>query len=269
MTLSVRIPAAPGSPCPSPKANQLLAALPAAEFETLCSVLEPVPLLLGQMLYEPGTALDHAYFPTTAVVSLHHLMRSGASAETCSVGCEGMVGVALILGGDTTPSSAVVQTGGQAFRLSRAALLQAFEGPGQLRRLLLRYTQAMFTQIAQTAVCYRHHSIEQQLSRWLLSAADRAPPGEMVMTQELVASMLGVRRESVTLAASRLQDSGYIRYRRGHITVLDTAGLERCACECYGVVKAEMHRLLGEAPSPAEDGAEARAAQLMRPRVNA
>ncbi len=191
---------------PSPNQNHLIAALPAAEFDALCSALEPVPLLLGQMLYEPGVPLRHVVFPTTAVVSLHHVMASGASAETCSVGCEGMVGVALLMGGDTTPSSAVVQT----------------------------------------AVCYRHHSIEQQLSRWLLCAVDRAPPGEMVMTQELVASMLGVRRESITLAAGHFQEAGYIRYRRGHITVLDAAGLASCACECYGVVKAEMDRLLTE-----------------------
>jgi CRP-like cAMP-binding protein len=231
---------------PSPNQNHLIAALPAAEFDALCSALEPVPLLLGQMLYEPGVRLHHVIFPTTAVVSLHHVMASGASAQTCSVGREGMVGVGLIMGSDTTPSSAVVQTTGQGYRLARSTLLQAFEGPGQLRRLLLRYTQALITQIAQTAVCYRHHSIEQQLSRWLLNAIDRAPPGEMVMTQELVASMLGVRRESVTLAAGHFQDAGYIRYRRGHITVLDPVGLQQCACECYGVVKTEVDRLLSE-----------------------
>jgi len=231
---------------PSPNQNHLIAALPAVEFDALCGTLEPVPLLLGQMLYEPGLPLHHVVFPTTAVVSLHHVMASGASAETCSVGREGMVGVSLIMGSDTLPSSAVVQTAGHGYRLARSTLLQAFEGPGQLRRLLLRYTQALITQIAQTAVCYRHHSIEQQLSRWLLSAVDRAPPGEMVMTQELVASMLGVRRESVTLAAGHFQEAGYIRYRRGHITVLDPAGLRQCACECYDVVKSEMDRLLTE-----------------------
>jgi len=244
----------------SPNQNHLIAALPTAEFDALCGALEPVPLLLGQMLYEPGVPLHHVYFPTTAVISLHHVMASGASAETCSVGREGMVGVALIMGGNTTPSSAVVQTGGQGYRLARSTLLQAFEGPGQLRRLLLRYSQAMITQIAQTAVCYRHHSIEQQLSRWLLCAVDRAPPGEMVMTQELVASMLGVRRESVTLAAGHFQEAGYIRYRRGHITVLDAAGLESCACECYGVVKTEMRRLLTETLLRQGEAATARAA---------
>ncbi|MDO9072829.1 MAG: Crp/Fnr family transcriptional regulator [Rubrivivax sp.] len=242
--MPLRIPSAQMPP--SPNQNHLIAALPADEFEALCSALEPVPLLLGQMLYEPGVPLRHVVFPTTAVVSLHHMMASGASAETCSVGREGMVGVALILGGVTTPSSAVVQTGGLGYRLARSTLLQAFEGPGQLRRLLLRYTQALMTQIAQTAVCYRHHSIEQQLSRWLLSASDRAPPGELAMTQEMVASMLGVRRESVTLAAGQFQDAGYIRYRRGHITVLDPAGLKQCACECYDVVRAELERLLTE-----------------------
>lgn len=242
----MRLPNLPAPASPSPNQNHLIAALPAAEFDALCSALEPVPLLLGQMLYEPGVRLSHVFFPTTAVVSLHHVMASGASAETCSVGREGMVGVALMMGGDTTPSSAVVQTAGQGYRLARSTLLQAFEGPGQLRRLLLRYTQAMITQIAQTAVCYRHHSIEQQFSRWLLTAVDRAPAGEMVMTQELVASMLGVRRESVTLAAGHFQDAGYIRYRRGHITVLDPVGLRRCACECYGVVKTEVDRLLSE-----------------------
>lgn len=236
----------PAQALSAPSQNDIIAALPAAEFEALSGALEPVQLLLGQMLYEPGVALHHVYFPTTAVVSLHHVMASGASAETASVGREGMVGMALILGGDTMPSSAVVMTGGQGYRLARSTLLQAFEGPGQLHRLLLRYTQALITQVAQTAVCYRHHTVEQQLSRWLLSAVDRAPPGEMVMTQELVASMLGVRRESVTLAAGKFQDAGYIRYRRGHISVLDAAGLEGCACECYGVVKAEMHRLLNE-----------------------
>ncbi len=242
----MRLPNLSAPALPSPNQNHLIAALPAAEFDALCSALEPVPLLLGQMLYEPGVRLHHVVFPTTAVVSLHHVMASGASAETCSVGREGMVGVALIMGGDTTPSSAVVQTAGHGYRLARSTLMQAFDGPGQLRRLLLRYTQALITQIAQTAVCYRHHSIEQQLSRWLLNAIERAPPGEMVMTQELVASMLGVRRESVTLAAGNFQDAGYIRYRRGHITVLDPDGLRMCACECYGVVKTELDRLLTE-----------------------
>lgn len=239
----MRLPNLSAPALPSPNQNHLIAALPAAEFDALCSALEPVPLLLGQMLYEPGVRLHHVVFPTTAVVSLHHVMASGASAETCSVGREGMVGVALIMGGDTTPSSAVVQTAGHGYRLARSTLMQAFDGPGQLRRLLLRYTQALITQAAQTAACNRHHSVEQQLSRWLLLTLDRGPPRELVMTQELVAGMLGVRRESITQAASNLQQGGYIRYRRGHISVLDRQGLQTRACECYGVVKKEMARL--------------------------
>jgi CRP-like cAMP-binding protein len=230
----------------SPNHNHLLAALPDAEFEALARHLERAPLALGDMLYEPGRQLQHAYFPTTAVVSLHYVTATGASAETAGVGNEGVVGVSLFMGGDTTPSSAVVQTAGQAYRLDRHRLKAAFEGPGLLKRLLLRYTQALITQMSQTAACNRHHSIEQQLSRWLLLTMDRAPARELVMTQELVASMLGVRRESVTEAAGRLQLDGLIRYRRGHIAVLDRAGLESRSCECYGVVKRELHRLLDD-----------------------
>jgi len=188
--------------------------------------------------------LRHAYFPTTCIVSLHYVTESGASAETAGVGNEGMVGVALFMGGDTTSSSAVVQTGGHAYRLERRLLQQEFNRGGSLQRLLLRYTQALITQMAQAAACNRHHSVEQQLCRWLLLTLDRVPSRELVMTQELVASMLGVRRESVTEAAGRLQQAGYIRYRRGHIGVLDRAGLEGRACECYAVVKKEMDRLL-------------------------
>ncbi|SCC95385.1 cAMP-binding protein [Thiomonas sp. X19] len=230
----------------TPNQNHLIAALPTAEFERLNDALELVPMMLGEVLYEPGTLLPHAYFPTTAVISLYSATVTGAAAETTGVGREGMVGMALFMGGDTTPSSAVVLTSGHGYRLPRSALMRAFEGPGQMRRLLLRYTQALITQITQAAVCYRHHSIEQQLSRWLLSTADRSPAGELVMTQELVASMLGMRRESVTQAAGGLQEGGYIRYRRGHITVIDPIGLQTCACECYGVVKHELHRLLTE-----------------------
>jgi len=232
---------------PHPSQNHLLAALPAADFDTLRADLELVPMRLGDMLYEPGRRLRHAYFPTSAVVSLHYVTASGASAETTGVGHEGMVGISLFMGGDTTPSSAVVQSGGHGYRLERAALNQAFDRGGSLQRALLRYTQALITQITQTAACYRHHSVEQQLSRWLLATADRLPAGELVMTQELVASLLGVRRESITQAAGKLQDEGYIRYRRGHITVLDAAGLQTRACECYSVVKTEMHRLRPEA----------------------
>lgn len=231
----------------SPGQNHLLAALPAADFEPLADHLELVAMPLGQIVYEPGAQMRHAYFPTTCIVSLHYVTESGASAETAGVGNEGMVGIALFMGGDTTPSSAVVQTGGHAYRLERRWLQQEFARGTQLQSLLLRYTQALITQMAQTAACNRHHSVEQQLCRWLLLTLDRMPSRELVMTQELVASMLGVRRESVTEAAGRLQQAGYIRYRRGHIGVLDRAGLEGRACECYAVVKKEIDRLLPDA----------------------
>lgn len=228
----------------NPQQNHLLAALPAADFALFSSQLELVAMPLGQMLYEPGSQLRHAYFPTNSIVSLHYVTESGASAETAGVGNEGVVGVPLFMGGDTTPSSAVVQTAGHAYRLERHALQQEFNRAGSLQHLLLRYAQALMTQMAQSAVCNRHHSVEQQLCRWLLLTMDRVPLRELVMTQELVASMLGVRRESVTEAAGKLQDAGYIRYRRGHIAVLDRKGLEAHACECYGVVKKELDRLL-------------------------
>ncbi|PKO60670.1 MAG: Crp/Fnr family transcriptional regulator [Betaproteobacteria bacterium HGW-Betaproteobacteria-18] len=230
----------------NPSQNHLLAALPTADFEALAAHLELVPLPLGQMLYDPGTQMRHAYFPTTSIVSLHYVTESGASAETAGVGNEGVVGISLFMGGGTTSSSAVVQTAGQAYRLERHILKQEFDRAGALQRLLLRYTQALMTQMAQTAACNRHHSVEQQLCRWLLLTQDRLPERELVMTQELVASMLGVRRESVTEAAGNLQSQGYIRYRRGHIGVLDRAGLEKHACECYGVVKKELNRLLSD-----------------------
>ena len=226
--------------------NQLLAALPAADFAAIAEHLEGVPMPLGHMLYEPGTQLRHAYFPTTSIVSLHYVTETGASAETAGVGNEGVVGVSLFMGGDTTPSSAVVQTAGHAYRLDRHVLLQEFNRAGALQRLLLRYTQALMTQMAQSAVCNRYHSVEQQLCRLLLLTMDRVPARELVMTQELVASMLGVRRESVTEAAGNLQTAGYIRYRRGHIAVLDRKGLEARSCECYGVVKKELGRLLND-----------------------
>ncbi|MDE2372314.1 MAG: Crp/Fnr family transcriptional regulator [Burkholderiales bacterium] len=229
-----------------PSRNRLLAALPESERLQLLPSLEWVPLALGQMLYEPGSQLQHALFPTTAVVSLHYITDDGASAETAGVGSEGMVGVALFMGGDTTPSSAVVQTAGGAYRLERHRLKAAFDLGGALQRILLRYTQALLTQVMQTGACNRHHSVQQQLSRWLLLTLDRTPGQELVMTQELVASMLGVRRESVTEAAGRLQEAGYIRYRRGHIGVTDRAGLETQACECYQVVKKELARLLDD-----------------------
>jgi CRP-like cAMP-binding protein len=231
----------------SPSQNHLLAALPNAEFASLSDHLELVPMALGQLLYEPGTQLRHAYFPTTSIASLHYVTESGATAETAGVGNEGMVGVSLFMGGNTTSSSAVVQTAGHAYRLDRHVLKQEFDRAGLLQRLLLRYTQALMTQMAQTAACNRHHTVEQQLCRWLLLTMDRVPSRELTMTQELVAGMLGVRRESVTEVAGALQSSGYIRYRRGHITVLNRKGLEDHACECYGVVKKEITRLLNDA----------------------
>ncbi len=229
-----------------PQQNHLLAALPAAEFEPLAAHLELTPLPLGKMLYEPGGQLQHAYFPTTAIVSLHYVMESGATAEAAGVGNEGVVGISLFLGGDTTSSSAVVQTAGHTYRLERRLLLQEFNRAGLLQHLLLRYTQALITQISQTAACNRHHSLEQQLCRWLLLTLDRLPSNDLVMTQELVASMLGVRREGITVAAGNLQRAGLISYRRGHIAVLDRFGLERHACECYAVVRKELRRLLSD-----------------------
>jgi len=243
---AVAAPLMASTPLHRPQQNHLLAALADADLAPFLDQLELVPLPLGQMLYEPGTQLRHAIFPTTSIISLHYVTESGASAESAGVGNEGMLGVSLFMGGETTPSSAVVQTAGHAYRLERRILLQEFNRAAALQRLLLRYTQALMTQMAQSAVCNRHHSVEQQLCRWLLLTMDRIPERELVMTQELVASMLGVRRESVTEAAGNLQTEGYIRYRRGHISVLNRAGLERNACECYGVVKKELTRLLSD-----------------------
>jgi CRP-like cAMP-binding protein len=229
---------------PSPNQNHLLAALPAAEFELLAPHLEPAPLKLGDMLYEPGEQLRHAYFPATAIVSLHYVTASGDSAETAGVGNEGVVGVALFMGGETTPSSAVVQAAGQAYRLEGRLLKREFNRGGLLQRLLLRYTQALITQISQTAVCNRHHTLEQRLCRWLLLSLDRVASPEFIITQEMIAHMLGVRREGITECAGHLQRDGVIHYRRGHITVLKRTGLEARVCECYAVVKKEMERLL-------------------------
>lgn len=226
--------------------NHLLAALPAADAARLAPSLEHAPMPLGRMLYGPGEQLQHAYFPVTAIVSLHYVMESGASAESAGVGNEGMVGISLFMGGDTTWSSAVVQTAGYGYRMPRGVLKAEFERAGPLQRLLLRYTQALITHISQTAACNRLHSVEQQLCRWLLLTLDRKPSGQLAMTQELVASMLGVRREVICEAAGRLQEAGYIRYRRGHIAVLDRSGLESLACECYAVVKKELARLLSD-----------------------
>ena len=230
----------------SPDQNHLLAALPAAEFERLAPHLEPVELLLGDVLYESGGLLQHVYFPTTAILSLHYVMESGASSEIAGVGNEGVLGISLFMGGNTTPSRAVVQTGGAGYRLSAQLMLQEFKRAGPMQQLMLRYTQALITQMSQTAACNRHHSLVQQLCRWMLLTLDRMPTNELIMTQELVASMLGVRREGVTEAAGKLQQSGVISYRRGHITVLDRAGLESQVCECYAVVKKEFARLLPE-----------------------
>lgn len=229
-----------------PNPNHLLAALPAAEFERLVPHLELVPLPLGELLYEPGVKLQYAYFPTTAIVSLRYVMETGASAETAGVGNEGVVGISLFMGGDTMPSSAVVQVAGHAYRLEGRLLQQEFGRTNMLRRLLLRYTQALITQMTQTAACNRHHSIEQQLCRWLLLTLDRLPSNELIITHEMVASILGVRREGITEAAGKLQRAGFIRYRRGHITVLERSGLETHACECYTVVKKELSRLLSD-----------------------
>ena len=229
-----------------PNQNHLVSALPAEVFERLVEHLELVPMPLGTVLYEPGGQLHHAYFPTTSIVSLHYVMESGASAETAGVGNEGVVGISLFMGGNTTSSSAVVQTTGHAYRLKRGVLQQEFDRGGAMQHLLLRYTQALLTQIFQTAACNRHHSVLQQLCRWLLLTLDRMPTNELVMTQELIASMLGVRRESITGAAGELQKAGLIGFRRGHISVLDRAGLEKRACECYAVVKNELARLLSD-----------------------
>jgi CRP-like cAMP-binding protein len=197
------------------------------------------------LIYEPGMALNHMYFPTTAVVSLHYVTEAGETAETAGVGQEGVVGIALFMGGQSTTGSAVVQIGGHAYRLSREALVQALKQTVALQPALLRCAQALITQVAQTAACYRHHTVEQQLSRWLLTAADRVPGGELVMTQELVACMLGVRRESITAASAALQRAGHIQCRRGHIQVTNAEGLKERACECYHVVKSELQRLRG------------------------
>lgn len=230
----------------APRQNHLLTALPEEEYARLIPHLELVPMSLGMVLYESGNELRHVYFPTTAIISLLYVMIDGASAEIAVVGNEGVIGVALFMGGETMPNRAVVQSAGHAYRLKGQLLKQEFNRSGELQHLLLRYTQALLTQMAQTAVCNRHHSLDQQLCRWLLLSLDRLPSSELVMTQELIANMLGVRREGVTEAAGNLQKAGLIRYQRGHITVLDRAGLEARACECYAVVKKEFDRLLPE-----------------------
>ncbi len=232
----------------NPKQNQLLAALPDADWQRWRPQLESVELTLGQVLYESGSALGHVYFPTNAIVSLLYVMENGASAEIAVVGNEGLVGISLFMGGETTPSRAVVQSAGRGFRLKAQAIKEEFKQAPVLH-LLLRYTQALITQMAQTAVCNQHHSLDQQLCRWLLLSLDRLQGDQLVMTQELIANMLGVRREGVTESALNLQKAGLISYSRGRITVLDRAGLEKRTCECYAVVKAEYRRLLPPKPA--------------------
>ena len=228
----------------TPQQNHLLAALPADDYTRLAPDLELIPMPLGWALYESGDQLGYLYFPTTSIVSLLYVMESGASAEIAITGNEGLVGISLFMGGESTPSRAVVQSAGNGYRLRSNILKREFALGGNLQHLALRYTQALITQMAQTAVCNRHHAVDQQLCRWLLLSLDRLHGDELLMTQELIANMLGVRREGVTEAAGKLQDEGLIRYSRGHIKVLDRAKLEKRVCECYAVVKKEFDRLL-------------------------
>jgi CRP-like cAMP-binding protein len=246
---------APSFATESPKGNRLLAALPDESYDALFPSLEPVPLPLGTALYESGGAQGYVYFPTSSIVSLLYVLEDGSSAEIAVTGCEGLVGIALFMGGETTPSRAVVQSAGHGYRLKAAVLKKQFEAGGPLQLLLLRFTQALITQMTQTAVCNRHHSVDQQLCRWLLLSLDRLPANDLVMTQELIANMLGVRREGVTEAAGKLQADGLIEYSRGRITVLDRTQLETRVCECYAVVKREYDRLLPQ--SMADLGATA------------
>jgi CRP-like cAMP-binding protein len=228
----------------NPHQNHLLDALPRSDYQRVASHLELIPMNLGDVLYESGAKLPYIYFPTTCIISLLYVMEDGASAEIAIVGNEGILGMSLFMGGDTTPSRAIVQSAGHGFRLRADLLKHEFERYGPTMHLLLRYTQALITQMAQTAVCNRHHSVDQQLCRWLLLSLDRLASNELTMTQELIANMLGVRREGVTEAAGKLQEAGLIQYRRGRITVLNRPGLEARSCECYQVVKTEFDRLL-------------------------
>lgn len=229
---------------PNPRQNHLLDALLATDYDRLFPNLELVKLPLGEVLYEAGQQLKYVYFPTTSIISLLYVMENGASAEIAIVGNEGILGISLFMGGETTPSRAVVQSAGVGYRLKGDLLKTEFNRAGPVQRLLLRYTQALITQMAQTAVCNRHHTVEQQLCRWLLLSLDRLQSNELTMTQELIANMLGVRREGVTEAAGKLQAKGLIHYSRGHITVIDRPGVEKRSCECYEVVRAEFQRLL-------------------------
>jgi CRP-like cAMP-binding protein len=229
---------------PNPNQNDLLAALAAAELKRLRPHLEPVEMPLGEVVYESGRYIDYVYFPTTCIVSLLYVLENGASAEIAVVGHEGVVGISIFMGGETTPSRAVVQSAGDAYRLRGQVMKNEFTRGGAMQHLMLRYTQSLITQMAQTAVCNRHHSVDQQLCRWLLLSIDRLSVPEITMTQELIANMLGVRREGVTEAAGKLQKAGVISYRRGHIKVLNRLRLEAMACECYEVVRRETARLL-------------------------
>jgi len=228
----------------SPRENGLLAAMPDADYQALMPALERVTMPLGRAVYEAGEPQGFVYFPTTSIVSLLYVLADGATAEIAVTGKEGLVGIALFMGGETTPSRAVVQSAGHGYRLRAQLLKNEFGRFGLMMQLLLRYTQALITQMAQTAVCNRHHSIDQQLCRWLLLSLDRLVSNQLAMTQELIANMLGVRREGVTEAAGKLQEAGLIQYRRGRITILDRPGLEARCCECYQVVKTEFDRLL-------------------------
>ena len=228
----------------SPKQNHLLDALPAADYARLLPHLELIPMPLGWAVYEAGGQMRYLYFPTTSIVSLLYVLENGASAEIAITGNEGLVGISLFMGGESTPSRAVVQSKGNGYRLRASVLKTEFALGGSLQYLSLRYTQALITQMAQTAVCNRHHTLDQQLCRWLLLSLDRLPGNELLMTQELISNMLGVRREGVTAAAGKLQADGLVKYSRGHIVVLDRPKLEKRVCECYAVVKKEFDRLL-------------------------
>jgi CRP-like cAMP-binding protein len=239
------------APAPDPQQNHLLAALSAAERERIYPHLRLMAMPLGKVLYESGDVLRQVYFPTDSIVSLLYVLANGSSAEIAVVGNDGLIGVALFMGGETTPSRAVVQSSGHAYRLAGQKLKAEFRRNGELQLLLLRYTQSLITQMAQTAVCNRHHSVDQQLCRWLLLSLDCLTTSQLAMTQELIANMLGVRREGVTEAAGKLQKRGVIEYSRGHITVLDRPRLEQLCCECYAVVREESERLLPRRPRKA------------------
>jgi CRP-like cAMP-binding protein len=237
----------------APDHNRLLAALPQDSYDRIFSSLEQTTMQVGTVLYESGSQMQYVYFPTTAIVSLHYIMENGSSAEFAGVGNEGVLGTSLFMGINSMPCRATIQTAGSICRLSNLLMMEEFNRMGPMMRLMLRYTQSLIAQVSQTTGCNRHHSVEQQLCRWLLLTLDRLPSNELTMTQELIASMLGVRREGITEAAGNLRRAGLISYRRGHITVLNRAGLELHACECYGVVKKEQQRLLNdysELPAP-------------------